>query len=80
MSGIVFSPFGATSVLPFPTIFQGHRQLRFAVINPKTQVAEKQGLFPLVFQRLTFYHKKRKKEEHPCSESSLRHHLPRNFP
>jgi hypothetical protein len=33
-----------------------------------------------VFQRLTFYHKKRKKEEHPCSESSLRHHLPRNFP
>ena len=74
MSVIVLSPFGASSFLPFPTIFQGHRHLGFAVINPKTQVAEKQVLFPLVFQRLTFYHKKLKKEERPCSESPLPHH------
>jgi len=73
MSGIVFPPFGATSFLPFPTTFQGHRQLRFAEINRKTQVAEKQALFPLVFQRLTFYHKILKKEEYPWTESSLRH-------
>jgi len=61
MSGIVFSPFGATSFLPFPTTFKGHRQLRFARINRKTQGAEKQVLFPLVFQRLTLYHKILKK-------------------
>jgi len=75
MSGILFLPFGATSVLPFPTIFKGHRQLRVAVINPKTQVAENQVLFPLVSQWLTFYDKFRKKEEHPWTESSLRHQL-----
>jgi hypothetical protein len=73
MSGIVFSPFGTTFFLPFPTIFQGHRKQRFAEINPKTQVAEKQVLFPLVFQRLKSYDKNRKKEEYPWTESSLRH-------
>gem|GEM_PF-1538078 len=50
----MFSPFGAISVLPFPTIFQGHWKLRFVEINRKTQGAEKQVLFPLVSQRLTF--------------------------
>src|ERR1039457_7235649 len=75
LGGIVFSPFGAISFLPFPTTFQGHWQLRFVEINRKTQVAEKQVLFPLVLQRLTFYDKIRKKEEHPWTESSLRHQL-----
>jgi hypothetical protein len=63
-----------TSILPFPTILQGHRQLRFVDINPKTQVTEKQVLFPVVFQRVTFYHKSLKKEEHLRSESPLPHH------
>ena len=45
------------------------KKFQIPFINPKIQVAENQVLFPLVSQRLTFYHKKWKKEDHPCSES-----------
>lgn len=74
MSDTLFSRLGATSIPPFPTIFQCHRKLSFVEIDRKTQVAEKQVLFPPVLQRLTFYHKIRKKEEHPWTESVLLAH------
>jgi len=63
-SGIVFSSFGATFFLPFPTIFQRHRKEKFSIPIGKIQNPEKQVLLPLVFQRVKFYHKKWKKEEH----------------
>jgi hypothetical protein len=72
-SGVVFSSFGATSFLPFPTIFQRHRKVKFSIPIGKIQNPGKQVLLPLVFQRVKFYHKNWKKEEHLRTESSLRH-------
>ena len=42
--------------LPFPTILRGQRHIRFAILNGKTQTAEKRMQFPLEFQRLEFCH------------------------
>ena len=66
-------PSEATSFLPFPTIFQRHRKVKFSSAIDKIQNPEKRALLPLVFQRIKFYHKIRKKEEHLRTESSLRH-------
>src|ERR1019366_6479267 len=49
-SGVVFSSFGAASFLPFPTIFQRHRKVKFSIAIGKIQNSEKQVLLPLVFQ------------------------------
>jgi hypothetical protein len=43
---------------------RGYR-FRFVVINPKTQVAERQVLFPLVYQRLRSYDEKVEKRGAP---------------
>ena len=72
-SGVVFSSFGATFFLPFPTIFQRHRKVKFSSAIGKIQNPEKRALLPLVFQRVKFYHNYWKKEEHLRTESSLRH-------
>ena len=69
-------PSGATSFLPFPTIFQRHRKVKFSSAIGKIQNPEKRALLPLVFQRVKFYHKYWKKEEHLRTESSLRHSQP----
>jgi hypothetical protein len=76
-SGVVFSSFGATSFLPFPTIFRRRRKAKFSIPIGKIQNPEKQALLPLVFQRVKFHHKNWKKEEQPCPESPLPHHLSR---
>lgn len=78
-SGVVFSSSGATSFLPFPTIFQRRRKIKFSSAIGKIQNPEKQVLLPLVFQRVKFYHNYWKKEEQPCPVSPLPHHLPRYF-
>ena len=68
-------PSGATSFLPFPTIFQRHRKVKFSIAIGKIKNPEKQTLLPLVFQRVKFYHNYWKKEEQPCRVSPLPHHL-----
>ena len=71
----MLSTFGATFFLPFPTIFQRNRKVKFFSAIGKIQNPEKRALLPLVFQRVKFYHNYWKKEEHLRTESSLRHIL-----
>jgi hypothetical protein len=63
---------GATFFLPFPTIFQRNRKVKFSSAIGKIHNPEKQALLSLVFQRVKFYDKSWKKEEHLRTESGAR--------